>query len=55
MRESQTRSELPAVPQESAWRDTALVIGVAALSFMLSIHFNLNARTWRQTRHGGAS
>lgn len=46
MRESRVQSP----SQESLWRDTAIVIGITALSIILSVHFNLNEALYTLTR-----
>jgi two-component system sensor histidine kinase UhpB len=51
MRGLRTGSEPSNVPRESAWRDTALVVGITALSIVLSIHFDLNEWLYALTRH----
>jgi two-component system, NarL family, sensor histidine kinase UhpB len=51
MRESQSKSELSKASRESAWRDTAVVICITALSIVLSDHFNLNEGLYAFTRH----
>jgi two-component system sensor histidine kinase UhpB len=39
------------ISRESVWRDTAIVVGVTALSMLLSIHFDLNEWLYTLTRH----
>ncbi len=41
---------LSPLPQESPWRDIAIVIGVTVVSIILSVHFNLNEALYALTR-----
>lgn len=50
MRQSPMQSHPSPLSQESPWRDTALVIGITALSIILSVHFNLNEALYTLTR-----
>jgi two-component system, NarL family, sensor histidine kinase UhpB len=48
MRESRTQPTLP--DHEFPWRDIAVVIGITALSIVVSVHFNLNEALYALTR-----
>jgi len=50
MRESQIQSKLSRVPQELPRWDTAVVLGITAVSIILSVHFNLNEALYVLTR-----
>jgi two-component system sensor histidine kinase UhpB len=50
MRESQVQSHVSSPSQESVWRDATIVIGITALSIILSVHFNLNEALYTLTR-----
>ena len=50
MREPPMQSQLSHLTQESPWRDIAVVIGITALSLILSVHFNLNEALYAFTR-----
>lgn len=51
MFESQIKSEPVTMSREAAWRDTAIVFGITAVSVILSARFNLNERLYGITRH----
>src|SRR5271165_4361284 len=50
MSESQMQSRLSHPTLELPWRDIAAVIGITLLSFILSVHFNLNESLYVLTR-----
>jgi len=55
MLESHTVSQLPHQTRESPWRDTAVVVGITALSLVLSAHFQLSEQLYAATRHWNIS
>ena len=50
MRQSPIQSHPSPLSQDPPWRDTAIVIGITALSIILSVHFNLNEALYTLTR-----
>jgi two-component system, NarL family, sensor histidine kinase UhpB len=50
MRQSPIQSHPSPLSQDSPWRDTAIVIGITALSIILSVHFNLSEALYTLTR-----
>jgi two-component system, NarL family, sensor histidine kinase UhpB len=50
MRQSPMQSHPSPLSQDPPWRDTAIVIGITALSIILSVHFNLNEALYTLTR-----
>jgi two-component system sensor histidine kinase UhpB len=43
---------LSSLPQDSLWRDLAVIIGITVLSFIISAHFNLSEELYALTRRG---
>ena len=50
MRDSPLQAKLSYLTRESPWRDIAVVIGITALSMLISDHFNLNETLYALTR-----
>jgi len=51
MREPFMESKTSKPPQETAWRDTTVVIGITALSLAIAAHFQFNETLYAFTRH----
>jgi hypothetical protein len=52
MRETPTEPRTAHPAHELPWRDIAAVIGITALSIVLSVHFNVNEALYALTRRG---